>query len=136
MCYRITLVFLAERANAIGSLKTYEANVREADPKLLRVENHSCVPSIDAIRTAKSDYNKNYRFDNEPVQDLLIFQQQLVSDDKDSENLKGLKKYHFLVKVDDVVLIDYIQAIQHISFFCFIVHQKLLSRGITIIVKL
>jgi hypothetical protein len=87
----MNLIFLAEMANAIGSLKTYEANVREADLQLLRAGNHSFVPSIDAIRTAKSNYNKDYRFDNDPVKDLLIFQEALIAADTTSKSVKGMR---------------------------------------------
>jgi hypothetical protein len=65
--------------------------VREADPKLLHAGNHSFVPSIDAIRTAKSNYNKDHRFDNDPVRDLLIFQEALIVADKTSRIVKGVK---------------------------------------------
>jgi hypothetical protein len=88
---KINLTILAEMANAIGSLKTYEANVREADPTLLHAGNHSVVPSIDAIRTAKSNYNKDHRFDNDPVKDLLIFQEALIVADKTSKIVKGMR---------------------------------------------
>jgi hypothetical protein len=116
-------------ANAIGSLKTYEANVREADLELLRAGNHSFVPSIDTIRTAKSNYNKDYRFDNDPVKDLLIFQEALIVADKTSKNRKRYERqFRFLILLCFLVCTGYIHVIQHLPFAVHCTSEALIER--------
>ena len=81
---------LVALANINGPLKTYDANVCEADTTLLWAGNHSFVPSIDAIRTAKSNYNKDHRFDNDPIKDVDIFRYALIAGDVFSTKIKGM----------------------------------------------
>lgn len=82
---------LVAMASAIGPLKTYEANLREADTTLLWAGNNSFVPSIDTIRTAQSNYNKDHRFDNDPIKELAIGQYAFISSDVVSSKMRGMR---------------------------------------------
>ena len=88
-------------ASAIGPLKTYEANLREADTTLLWADNNSFVPSIDTIRTVQSNFNRDHRLDNDPIKELAIGQYVFISSDVVSSKMRGMRsifswKFHFV----------------------------------------
>ena len=56
-----------------GTLRVYEHNIRLADEELLREGNFSEVPSMDVLKTAKYQYNKKYRLDEDYFKELRMF---------------------------------------------------------------
>ena len=63
---------LAKQVQFAGALRVYKRNVRSADEELLQEGNFSEVPSMDVLKTAKHQYNKKYRLDEDYFKELRM----------------------------------------------------------------
>ncbi|CAF3902483.1 unnamed protein product [Rotaria sp. Silwood1] len=64
---------MAKRVHQIGALGVFEHNVRFADEDLLREGNFTEIPSLDVLKTAKQQYNKKYRLDEDCFKELRMY---------------------------------------------------------------
>lgn len=51
----------------------FERNVRFANEDLLKEGNFTEVPSLDVLKTAKQQYNKKYRLDEDYFKELRMY---------------------------------------------------------------
>ena len=73
----------------VGALGVFEKNIRSADEDLLRAGNFSQVPSMDVLKTAKQQYNKKYRLDEDYFKELRMFRFLTRFIDHNSKDVKG-----------------------------------------------
>ncbi|CAF2115689.1 unnamed protein product [Rotaria magnacalcarata] len=64
---------MAKRVHQIGALGVFEHNVKFADEDLLQEGNFSEVPSLDVLKTAKQQYHKKYRLDEDNFKELRMY---------------------------------------------------------------
>ena len=69
----------------------FERNVRFANEDLLQEGNFSEVPSVDVLKTAKHQYNKKYRLDEDYFKELRMYGFFTRISDYDSKSFKGEK---------------------------------------------
>jgi hypothetical protein len=87
--FRIKFLALAKQVQQIGALGVYERNLRFANEDLLKEGNFSEVPPIEVLNTAKQQYNKRYRLDEDYFKESRMFRFLTRSTDDTSKDIKG-----------------------------------------------
>ena len=90
-----SICFLVKQVQQIGALGVYERNLRSANEDLLREGNFSEVPSIDVLKTAKQQYNKLYRLDEDIFKESRMFRFLTESNDDKSKDIHGKTFLHY-----------------------------------------
>ncbi|CAF1378810.1 unnamed protein product [Didymodactylos carnosus] len=80
---------MVKQVQKIGALGVYERNLRYANEDPLKEGNFTEVPSIDVLKTAKQQFNKKYRLDEDYFKELRMFGFFTRCTDDESEDIKG-----------------------------------------------
>jgi hypothetical protein len=68
-------------------LRTYEANLLNAEKELLQLKNHTQVPSMDVLKTAIKEQANSMRLDSDMLNELTTMLFSLQASDKTSKPL-------------------------------------------------
>ncbi|CAF1447830.1 unnamed protein product [Didymodactylos carnosus] len=88
---------MVKQVQKIGALGVYERNLRYANEDPLKEGNFTEVPSIDVLKTAKQQYNKKYRLDEDYFKELRMFGFFTRCTDDESEDTKAKNFYILLI---------------------------------------
>jgi len=90
-------LFVAKQVEKIGALGVYERNLRYVNEDLLKDGNFIEIPSKCVLNTAKQQYNKKYRLDEDYFKELRMFGFFTRSTDDESKDIKGENFYTLLI---------------------------------------